>query len=106
MTQYYQGDIGLIKIEKLPEGITLGEFKNGLVIAAGEVTGHYHVLDVTHPTKVKVARDANGFYLQIDEGKAILTHNKHAQQEVGTGLWFIPRQIERDILREFRQVID
>lgn len=105
--QKYQGDIGLIKLNESPKGLSFLPLQaEGKVIAEGEVTGHRHILTATIPQQVEIAQDERGFYLKVNEGEAILTHDKHDVQTMTPGIWFLPRQLERDIIREFRVVSD
>jgi len=102
MNQKYQGDVSIIKLAKcdatfqpLPDG--------GLVVAEGEVTGHNHrVITKDRGTVIGFARDSEGFYLKVEGGNALLTHQEHAEIELEPAIYFIGKQYEYDEVAERR----
>jgi hypothetical protein len=106
MNQKYQGDISIIpatkKMEKIAKKLIFKRLKGSLVVAEGEVTGHKHILEVLPETDIEVAKDEFGYFVKIDNGSAILTHQEHKVQEIGVGLTWIGRQYEFDEINERR----
>jgi len=106
--QLYQGDICIIEIslKNIPKNLVFDKIPNsGIVCAEGEITGHKHILEATPEAKVEIAQDEKGFYLKVNSGSAVLTHNKHAIQTIPQGIFFVGRQFEFDELGE-RRVAD
>ena len=105
MKQFYQGDISIVEID--PKHIKKLNFKplKSVLIAEGEITGHKHVLTAEPEAKVEIAQDEKGFYVKVNSGQAVLTHNKHAVQTIPQGIFFVGRQVEYDELGE-RRVMD
>ena len=103
--QAFQGDVSIIKIEKLGKRLDFKPLKNGFVVAEGEVSGHHHRLVAERDSVVEIAWDENGFYLNVKSGSVKLNHEEHATQTIERGLWFLGRQIEYDEISE-RKVMD
>ena len=104
--QFFQGDIGLLKankeIKKRAAKLIFKPLTENLVVAEGEVTGHKHIIVAEPQTQMEMAQDENGYYIKVNSGKAILTHDKHAPQIMDTGLWFVAKQFEFDEILEHR----
>lgn len=68
-----QGDIGILKFDKLPEGVS--EVKHDGILAYGEVTGHKHQLV---GGKVKYFRDASGdLFFEVTSRFITLNHGSN-----------------------------
>jgi hypothetical protein len=105
MTQQYQGDVSIIKLTKAEKNLSFEPLKNGFIVAEGEVSGHHHKLVADRESIVEIARDTNGFYLNVKKGTATLTHQSHAPQTIEKGLYFLGRQYEYNEVEE-RKVLD
>ena len=110
MNQFYQGDISILSgqaFEKASKKLKFSPLpKGGLVIAEGESTGHRHLLVLDRPqTKVEFAKDANGYFIKISGGNAILQHTEHKEQTIQPGLYWFGRQWEWNEIDE-RKVTD
>lgn len=103
--QKYQGDVSIIKIEKLEKDLQFKPMKNGFIVAEGEVSGNHHKLVADRTATVEIAQDENGFYLKVSDGTVSLTHQQHETQTIEKGLYFIGRQWEYNEVEE-RRVLD
>jgi hypothetical protein len=103
--QNYQGDVSIIKIEKVGKEVRFESMKNGFIVAEGEISGHNHSLVAEPKTLVEIAKDENGFYLKVTGGSVKMNHQEHATQTIGEGLYFIGRQYEYNEVEE-RRVLD
>lgn len=105
MTLYFQGDVGIKKIETLPINVKNVDPDNGRnILAYGEVSGHAHALPTTN-TKLFRANDNNKLYLVVTE-KSLLTHEEHDPIELDEGTYEIIQQREYDDIEEWRFVAD
>lgn len=105
MTQKYQGDVSIIKIENVDKNLQFKPMQNGFIVAEGEVSGHHHKLVAEVGTKVEIAQDQNGFYLKVSDGAVSLTHQEHDTQTITPGTYFIGHQWEYNEVEE-RKVLD
>jgi len=99
-----QGDILLVPIEKVPDGLTEVPREDGkIVLAEGEATGHLHAIDA--PEATFLAKDIGSpedRYLVIEEAEAItaeaagveLTHPEHDTVTLAPGAYEVRRQRE------------
>ncbi len=105
MTQKYQGDVSIVKIEKLDKALNFKPLKNGFIVAEGEVSGHHHRLVAERGATVEIAQDENGFYLNVKNGSVQMNHESHETQTIEKGLYFIGHQYEYNEVEE-RRVLD
>ena len=99
-----QGDVLIFKVDKI--ALSLKE-KNNIVIAEGEVTGHRHILVADKPeTKIRIANDGRGFYLEILNDTATIKHEQHSPITLKPGKFFIKIQREYDPIVYQRKVKD
>lgn len=103
--QAFQGDVSIIKIEKLDKELRFEPLRDGFVVAEGEISGHHHRLVAEKGASVEIARDENGFYLNIKEGSVKMNHEEHATQTIEKGLYFLGHQEEYNEV-ENRRVLD
>lgn len=92
-----QGDVILKKAE-IPQGATK---RNSLVLAEGEVTGHFHRLENGQTFEFD-----GKLYAEITEKYSTLYHEEHEIQEVPAGTYEIIIQREYDDEKEWRNVCD
>lgn len=91
--QIRQGDVILIPVDEIPghnrnEAREKGE---GLILAAGEVTGHHH--RVRDPY-ARIRKSMGQRYLTVSKRGATLTHEEHEPIEVPQGKYLIGGQRE------------
>lgn len=102
---YFQGDVGIKKIEKLPEGVIPSPPDNERnILAYGEVTGHAHALPAA-TTELYATNDNSRLYLVV-KTKEFVTHEEHDPIQLDQGIYEIIRQREYDDEKEWRQVAD
>lgn len=109
MKTYRQGDVVISKINTIPE-IELKE-KEDLILAEGEVTGHYHKI-VDGKVKLMVAAAATKamfevMILRVLSDQATLFHDEHESIILTMGDYEIKQQREWDWFNnEARRVLD
>lgn len=97
-----QGEVFLLKIDKLPDNLTLKDN----ILARGEATGHTHRI----VGNAKTFTDNKQQYLQV-MAECELQHEEHQTITVPQGIYKVSIQREYDVLRdvlrdEARQVTD
>jgi hypothetical protein len=93
--KYRQGDVLIVRIDTMPEGIEPVPRDNGRVILAyGEVTGHVHAVegDVALFAPADVAELEERF-LRV-EREARLVHEEHEAITLPPGIYSVRRQRE------------
>ena len=108
ITQKYQGDVSLIKgVSEIPDGLKFNHIpKEGLTVALGEVSGHHHTIIADKNAVISYAEYLNEWYLKIEKGSAMITHQEHAPITMLPGVYFVGKQWEFDDLEEYKQVRD
>jgi len=107
MKMWQQGDVIGIAVSKIPESAkAVKATSRGLVLAEGEVTGHFH--GIAQAPEVDLLKDTDGtLYLSIREGKATLRHQEHGPIQIPVGKYKIGGVVEIDPFEnEIRQVAD
>ena len=100
-----QGDVMLVRIERIPDGATEVKRDNGrLVLAYGEVTGHAHVLDAPAEDAIMLTVAESATFVRLTK-KAQLVHEEHATIDVPAGDYRVVRQREYSPA-EIRRVLD
>jgi hypothetical protein len=102
MLKYRQGDVGMEQLAEVPEGLEFVS-KPSVVLAEGEVTGHYHLLDASS-CKVGGPTDGTAYPLEIAEKDGTmflrvaepmpLKHQEHGTITVEPGIYKVIRQVE------------
>lgn len=92
---YRQGDILLVPVEKIPEGLTEIPRQNGcIVLAEGEVTGHLHMIEAPEVTFLATdLEEIEGRFLKV-EAESALTHPEHGTIDLEPGSYEVVRQRE------------
>lgn len=107
-----QGDVALVKVEKLPDGCVLApDQARKIILAWGEVTFHHHRIEdhVSTPTaageiaesaiaraqaKARLWKAPNGdTFLEVLE-PVTLRHEEHTAHVIPVGLYQQPTQVE------------
>ncbi len=94
-----QGDVFIIPIGALPEGLTGAR----PVLAEGEVTGHSH--RIADPSTAQVLVRPNRMYLEVTADTATVVHDEHGPLTVPRGTYDV--RIQREYHpKEIRRVVD
>lgn len=102
--QIHQGDVLLVRVEKLPEGI---KPRKDRTLKLGESTGHHHTL-----TAGTVYGEMNSTqWVVMDKPGAKLQHLpqpgvEHNTVLVPEGVWMVPVQVADDGEKERRIIAD
>jgi hypothetical protein len=90
-----QGDILLVPVKKLPDGLAEVPREDGkIVLAEGEATGHLHMIEAPEAAFLaKDLADLEGRFLAIEEEVA-LTHPEHDTVTLEPGNYEVRRQRE------------
>lgn len=98
-----QGDVVLKRIAELPAGEQKIISKGKLVLAEGEVTGHFHGIEESESELIQIG---DQILLNL-ANTATLTHQEHGPITLEAGLWEVGRVQEYDYFAKMvRQVID
>lgn len=118
----FQGDIGLLAINKLPEGCSKISHKlnssdreaygyhqeKGLVLAQGESRNHYHAfreIDKVEMYELKGANDNKRLFLVINEA-TVLSHEEHDPIKFEPNVYELFFQFEYNFEEEYQRVAD
>lgn len=114
-----QGDVLLVRVEKLPEGCKEIPHINGaIVLAFGEVTGHKHQVtdwqdsgriarNAIHATKIRarlLEKDGARFLEVVKP--VTLKHEEHSPAKIAPGIYELPAQVEHTADKIVRLVSD
>lgn len=92
MQIYRQGDILLVKVDKLPADVKPVKRDAGrIVLAYGEVTGHAHAITAT---RVKFLEAPDGARFLSSDTAFTVAHEEHAAVKVSAGTFRVIRQRE------------
>lgn len=98
--QIRQGEVLLVRVEKLPEGLQ----EKDTILAHGEMTGHKHQLVGKH---VQVFTDKTGTqFVENRDGTTQLVHEEHHILKIPVGAFRVQIARELDIVGEVRKVTD
>lgn len=123
-----QGDVALVEVDRLPDGMTLVEGQEKkIVLAWGEVTGHHHRIEdhiarrreepgaadeiaeaaiSRAQAKARLWKAPNGErYLEVIE-TVTLSHEEHSAHALLPGIYQLPMQVEYVAPEMTRQVAD
>lgn len=100
---FRQGDVFILSAE-FPKGDS--KKVKSKILALGEVTGHSHVLKAINDCKIEVIENADGCYVKISEGEAIVKHEEHGEIIIPEGEYEIRIQREYCPLEYARKVAD
>jgi hypothetical protein len=93
-TTAQQGDVLLRKIDQLPSGTPKIISTKRMILAEGEVTGHYHGIQEMDSCLMEI--DSRVF-LDL-KNSATLEHQEHGPITLDAGLWEVGRVQEYDYL--------
>jgi hypothetical protein len=98
---FRQGDVLLIEVDSIPEGLVTTE---KVTLALGEVTGHHHTI-YAGATGFADSNTALAEYIEVTNDVAELTHQEHSTISVPSGKYKNVIQTEYTPER-LRQVAD
>lgn len=90
-----QGDVYLIPIKAVPEGMEPIAPENGHFIITHSETGHHHAIKERPDVKQYAAESEFRGFLELSESallEHLRDHDTHEAQVVGAGSWLIQRQ--------------
>jgi hypothetical protein len=101
ISQLQQGDVCLLKISDLPVGCkAIKPDQRGIVLAEGEITGHYHGLSVgeelTGKLELLEAPDRTRYLRNDTDAPVTIRHAEHQPVEVPPGIWQVGQVREKD----------
>jgi len=98
-----QGDVILKKADVLPNGEKKLISTKKMVLAEGEVTGHYHGIEEANSELFQIG---NKVFLSLND-TATVTHQEHGPITLDKGVWEVGRVKEYDYFSEMvREVAD
>ena len=98
-----QGDVLLRKLSTLPSGEKKVISRKKLILAEGEVTGHYHEIVESDSELIQIG---DKIILSL-ANSSVLTHQEHNHVTVDAGIWEVGRVQEYDYFAQMsRQVAD
>ena len=105
-----QGDVLLIKVDKLPERVREAprDTSGRLVLEYGEVTGHAHAILERNAVKYDILDAAErivGQALVVEDAPVTLTHEEHGAHTIEPGIYQRWYQVDYDGEEE-RRVAD
>ena len=106
--QKYQGDMSILKIDKIDKDISFIPLKKNRLIVGHSESGHNHVLIKEKGADIEIAQDEKGYFIRVNSGSAKIVHEKvggHETQTIEQGISFIGHQYEYSDLED-RIVID
>ena len=90
---YRQGDVLLIKHDRLPSSAVLAPHDSDrIVLASGKATGHEHAVSPEHAQSFHLDNET---FLEVTQG-AVLRHDEHAPIQLEPGIYKVVRQREFD----------
>ena len=102
-----QGDVALVPVAALPEGLReVPRDRGRLVLAYGEVTGHAHVIDAPAEATLLTTEEGERFLRIVGSEHVMLVHEEHSAIAVAPGLYRLPPQVEWSDAMEPVRVID
>ncbi len=105
---YRQGDVLIKQIKDLPEGLTKSKdnFKQRVVLAYGEVTGHAHAFYNPKDVELLESNDIKGTrkFLNI-KSLSKLKHEEHSTLTFNPGIYEVIQQKEYS-MGQIKRVVD
>jgi hypothetical protein len=99
--QHRQGDVYLVPVASLPQGIVPRE---GKVIIEGEISGHKHMFAATAPVTI-LDQNKDTAYVDV-KAESTLFHEDHAAQKMEACIYKITVQREKTFDDVIRRVND
>lgn len=92
---YRQGDILLVPVEKIPDGLNEIPRRQGrIILAEGEATGHLHMIEAPEATFLaQDIEEIEGRFIAVEQEVA-LTHPEHRTIQIAPGFYEVVRQRE------------
>jgi hypothetical protein len=96
-----QGDVVLKRVDVMPTGEYKVISKGKLVLAEGEVTGHYHGIEETDSELIQIGDKI----LMNLKNTATLTHQEHGAITIEKGIWEVGRVNEFDYFSKMQRPV-
>ena len=104
MMQARQGDVLLVEIGELPDGLTVVPNDNGrVVLAYGEVTGHSHAIPMSRSATL-YRDESDARFLHVTAPVSLL-HEEHAPVKLPAALYKVITPVEYSP-QEIKKVMD
>lgn len=101
---YRQGDVLIVRVDKIEKREKMESENGRVVLAHGEVTGHAHAIDEAGVIQFRTdVPDVTA--LEISQAVSMLTHEEHGTIPLTTGTYRVVRQREYSP-EEIRNVAD
>lgn len=100
-TNAQQGDVLLRKIDSLPEGKVKVISKKKMILAEGEVTGHYHGIEESESELIQIGEK---ILLNL-KNTATLTHQEHHPITLEPGIWEVGKVQEFDYFSMMQRTV-
>lgn len=95
--QLQQGDVLMLPVTALPKGCKTIKDRRGVVLAEGEVTGHYHGIGGDEAdVALMEAPDGRRFVVNSGDKPVTLTHQEHKPVTVAPGAFQVGIVREKD----------
>ena len=98
-TMVQQGDCLLCKTDNIDisNATKIKKDQRGVVLAEGEVSGHYHVIDVDED-EAELIQLGEKMLLNVNADSVTLTHQEHNPIVIERGIWEFGQVVEKDWL--------
>ena len=104
--QWQQGDVLGLPVKAVPAGCKTIKDKRGVVLAEGEISGHYHAIEDADVALFEHA-DGRRFVVNSSKRTVTLTHQEHRPIAVAPGAYQIGIVREKDWFQDMvRSVVD
>lgn len=105
--QLQQGDVTLRRVSELPKGaVACKSDPRGIVLAEGEVTGHFHGIKAKRGLRLHRIDDLL-FLENATKAPVVVTHQEHNPISIEPGIWQVGQVREFDYLTQMaRTVVD
>jgi hypothetical protein len=90
----HQGDISLFAFKGKVSGEKI-KHNGTFVLALGEVTGHYHRIEVLNPDDLEIVKIEGGYILTL-RSEATITHQEHLPITLAPGKYRSGHEREKD----------
>lgn len=101
LNQLQQGDVLLARVNLSPadldNAIKTLKSKRGIVLAEGEVTGHYHAIEVDED-EAELIKLGERMLLNVKADSVTLKHQEHRPVKISKGVWEVGQVVEKDWL--------
>ena len=103
-----QGDVVLNRVNlDISQATKLRKDPRGIVLAEGEMTGHYHAIEDIEETDAELVQIGERMLLNVMADSVTLKHQEHKPVTIEKGIWEFGQVVEKDWLNDMvRKVVD